>query len=338
MTTSLRPARLPDLVWRRPYALLPLPPLFWAGNLVIGRAFAQELPPFGLTFWRWVIASAVLLPFVWRALAVHRRTLLAHWPVITACAASGLAGYPLLNYIALHGTPAATAAMLNSTLPLMVPLFAWAIAREAPRPRVVAGIVLSFLGVGWIVGRGDPATLAALSIGGGEVLVLLAAAGYALYSVLLRYRPKGVPDMVFMAALTVTTAVLMLPFWLAEAAAGRSIPVEPYAIASLLFIGIFSSLLGAGLWNRCVATLGPALTGASFHLVAVYSSALAFLLLGEPVRGFHLIGIGLILLGFAIAVVPGGAAIPRLPSRISRALTDCLSRLRERSETRSGSG
>ncbi|TSD87571.1 DMT family transporter [Mycobacterium sp. KBS0706] len=329
-----------DLVWRRPYALLPLPPLFWAGNLVIGRAFAQELPPFGLTFWRWVVASAVLLPFVWRDLVAHRRALLAHWPVIIGCAASGFAGYPVLNYLGLHSTPAATAAMLNSTLPLMVPIFAWAITREAPRPRVVAGIALSFLGVGWIVGRGDPATLAALSIGGGEILVLLAVAGFALYSILLRWRPGTVPPMAFLAATTLAACVLMAPFWIFEEAAGRSVPFAPWAIASLLFIGVFSSLLGNLFWNRCVAALGPALTGASFHLMAVYSAALAFLLLGEPVHGFHLVGIGLILLGFAIAVLPGGtaASILRLPSQISRAFTDCLSRSRERSETRSGSG
>ncbi|WP_202964680.1 DMT family transporter [Inquilinus limosus] len=327
-----------DLVWRRPYVLLPLPPLFWAGNLVIGRAFAQELPPFGLTFWRWVVASAVLLPFVWRDLVAHRRDLLAHWPVIVGCAASGFAGYPVLNYLGLHTTPAATAAMLNSTLPLMVPLFAWAMTGEAPRPRVVAGIVLSFLGVGWIVGRGDPATLATLSIGGGELLVLLAVGGFALYSVLLRWRPRDVPPMAFLAATTLAACVLMAPFWIVEEAAGHSLPVAAYAIASLLFIGIFSSLVANAFWNRCVATLGPALTGASFHLMAVYSSALAFLLLGEPVRGFHLIGIGLILLGFAIAVVPKGAAMSRLPSRIFQPFADCLSRLRERLETRSGSG
>ncbi|WP_051248121.1 DMT family transporter [Inquilinus limosus] len=206
--------------------------------------------------------------------------------------------------------------MLNYTLPLMMPICAWLIAGEAPRRRVVAGIALSFLGVGWIVGRGDPATFASLSIGGGEILVLLAAAGYALYSVLLRYGPKGVPGMAFMAALTLATSALMMPFWLIEEAAGRSILLVPHTIASLLFIGIFSSLLGAALWNRCVATLGPALTGASFHLVAVYSSVLAFLLLGEPIRGFHLVGIGLILLGFAIAILPARiSARPRLHSR-----------------------
>lgn len=302
--SAARTGLLIDLLWRRPYALLPLPPLFWAANLLIGRAFGNELPPFGLTFWRWVVASLCVLPFVGRELVEKRRELFVHGRLIVAISVSGFAGYPLFNYFALHTTPAATAAMLNSALPLMVPLFGWMIAGDTPARRTIAGIVISFAGVVWIIGRGDPSILASLSIGRGEVEVLLAVAGYALYSVLLRYRPGSISDMAFVGALSVTTTVLMLPGWLIETAMGRPMPFAPYVAASVLFIGIFASLIGAALWNRCVAALGPTLTGASFHLVAVYSSALAFLLLGEPVRVFHLVGIALILAGFAIAVLP----------------------------------
>jgi drug/metabolite transporter (DMT)-like permease len=306
--TSLVSPGAAGLFRRTPYALLLLPPLFWAGNLLIGRAYASELPPFGMAFWRWIIASACVLPFVWRELLVNRREVLAHWPVILACAASGYAGYPVLNYMALHTTPAATAAMLNSTLPLMVPLLAWMVTGERPSLRALGGIALSFVGVGWIVSRGDWSVLASFSVGRGELLVLMAVAGFALYSVLLRYRPRRISDMAFLAAMTVTTSILLLPLWVGEEAAGRSIPFEPYAIVALLFIGIFASLVANALWNRCVATLGSTLTGASFHLMAVYASILAFLLLGEPVKTFHLVGIGLILAGFALAILPHRAA------------------------------
>lgn len=293
-----------QLLWRRPYGLLLFPPLFWAGNLLIGRAYADELPPFGLAFWRWVIASAVLLPFVGRELVMKRREVLAHWPVIVGCAAGGFVGYPVLNYIALHTTPAATVAMLNSTLPLMVPLLAWGIMREAPSVRTLVGIVVSFMGVGWIIGRGTWSVLASFSVGLGELLMLAAVAGYALYSVLLRYRPKSISDMGFLCTTTLAASVLLLPMWVWEQATGRFFPVEPYAIAAILFIGIFASLVANALWNRCVARLGPTLTGASFHLMAAYASVLAFVLLGEPVRAYHLVGISLILLGFTVAVLP----------------------------------
>jgi drug/metabolite transporter (DMT)-like permease len=296
------------LFWRRPYGLLLFPPLFWAGNLLIGRAFAAELPPFGMAFWRWIIALAVLVPFIWPEFKRNRRETLRAWPILFACGLTGFAGYPVLNYIALQTTPAATAAMLNSTLPLMVPLFAWVLTREPPSGRVVTGILVSFLGVGWIIARGELSVLTSLSIGQGELLVLLAVACYALYSVFLRYRPATLSPLLFLAGTCAAASACLLPFWLWEEANGHSIPLEPYAIGSLLFIGIFAALVANALWNRCVATLGPTLTGASFHLMAVYSAGLAALLLHEPVHTFHLVGVALILAGFSLAILPRRAA------------------------------
>ena len=99
---------------RTPAVLLPFPPFFWACNLLIGRAFASVLPPFGLTWLRWSVALVVLLPFVWRGLWRERPALLSHSWVVAACGLSGFAGYPVLNYIALHTTPAATAAAVTA--------------------------------------------------------------------------------------------------------------------------------------------------------------------------------------------------------------------------------
>lgn len=82
------------------------------------------------------------------------------------------------------------------------------------------------------------------------------------------------------------------------------IPFDAVSVAAVLYIGVFASLLAFILWNRCVALLGATVTGVSFHLVAVFTALLAFALLGEPVRGFHALGILLILSGFAVATLP----------------------------------
>jgi drug/metabolite transporter (DMT)-like permease len=309
--TPAAPSRtLADLFWRRPYALLLLSPLFWAGNLLIGRAYGTELPPFGLAFWRWIVALAFLLPFVWDGLRAHGKAMLRHWLIIAGCGLTGFAGYPVLNYVALHSTPAATASMLNSTLPLMVPLLAWGIAGEVPSARTIAGIAISFIGVGIIVSHGDWSVLSSFSVGLGEIIMLVAVACFALYCTLLRYRPAMLPDKLFLFATMAASAIALLPFAIWEAAIGGAFPVQPYALASLLFIGLFASLIGNAFWTQCVATLGPTLTGASFHLMAVYASVLAYVLLGEPISPFHLAGISLILIGFAVAILPPRIARP----------------------------
>ena len=48
-------------IW--PYAALTLSMLFFASNQILGRLIPGEVPPIGLSFWRWVVAALVILPF-----------------------------------------------------------------------------------------------------------------------------------------------------------------------------------------------------------------------------------------------------------------------------------
>jgi drug/metabolite transporter (DMT)-like permease len=287
-------------LWERPVALLWLPPAFWAGNLVLGRALGAVFPPVSLAVGRWLVALAVLLPLVAQPLWRQRSLLAAHWRLVLACGAFGVAGYNALGYVALQSVPAASVAFLNSTLPLMVPVAAWVLGVERITRRAIAGIAISFAGVAWIVARGDLAALTQLRFGRGELLVLVAVANYAVYSVLLRRKPAAIEPLVFLAATMVAGLLVLAPFWAFELWGGARIPTTPAALGAVLYIGVFASLLAFILWNRCVATLGATVTGVSFHLVALFTALLAFVALGEPVRGHHLAGIALILAGFFV--------------------------------------
>ncbi|MGJ7582439.1 DMT family transporter [Variovorax sp. RHLX14] len=298
---SIRNALL--ALWARPVWLLWLPPAFWAGNLVLGRALGPVFPPVSLAVGRWVVALAVLMPFVWRQAWRERDLLAKHWALIAACGAFGIAGYNALGYVALQTVPAANVAFLNSTLPLMVPLAAVILGVEPITWRALVGIGISFLGVAWIVARGETANLAALRFDGAELLVLLAVANYAVYSVLLRRKPAAINPLVFLAATVAAGLLVLTPFWAFELARGARIPMNPASIGAVFYIGVFASLFAFILWSRCVATLGATVTGVSFHLVALFTALLAFWVLKEPVRDFHLVGIALILLGFFVTTL-----------------------------------
>ena len=290
-------------LWARPVWLLWLPPAFWAGNLVLGRALGPVFPPVSLAVGRWMVALAVLAPFVWRQAWRERHLLATHWLLIAACGAFGIAGYNALGYIALQTVLAASVAFLNSTLPLMVPLAAVVLGGERITWKALAGIAISFAGVAWIVARGDMASLSALRFEGAEPLVLLAVANYAVYSVLLRRKPAAIGPLVFLAATMAAGLLVLMPFWAFELARGAHIPTDPASIGAVLYIGVFASLFAFILWSRCVAMLGATVTGVSFHLVALFTALLAFLVLGEPVRAFHVAGIVLILLGFFVTTL-----------------------------------
>jgi drug/metabolite transporter (DMT)-like permease len=297
-------ARWLDAIWQRPYLLLWLPPAFWAGNLVLGRGLADTMPPVTLAVGRWVVALAVLLPFVSGVLWRQRALLWQQRWLVLLCGAFGIAGYNALAYVALRTVPAVNVAFLNSTLPLMIPVAAFVLTRETVSSRTVLGILVSFLGVSWIVSRGNMQALLTLRFERADLLVLLAILNYALYSVLLRRRPVALDPLAFLAATMATGLLVLLPFWLWELADGAVIPVDAASLSAVLYIGIFASLLAFILWNRCVAMLGAVVTGVSFHLVAVFTATLAFIFLNEAVHGFHIVGIVMILGGFGLATLP----------------------------------
>jgi drug/metabolite transporter (DMT)-like permease len=259
---------------------------------------------------RWLVALIALAPFVVGDARRQWPQLRAAWTLILACGAFGIAGYNALAYVALQTTPTASVAFLNSTLPLMVPVAAALLGVERIAARTVLGIVISFAGVSWIVARGDLASLAGLSMAGGEILVIIAVANYALYSVLLRRKPANIEPLVFLAATMASGLAVLAPFCAYELIGGAHIPTDAASIGAVLYIGLFASLFAFILWNRCVATLGASVTGVSFHLVAVFTALLAFAVLGESVHLFHLIGIAFILTGF-FAATSGARTAPR---------------------------
>lgn len=307
-------------LWERPLVILWVPPLLWSGNIVLGRALGGSYPPVSLAVGRWLIALGVLAPFVAKRVWVQRDLLRTHWRLILACGAFGVAGYNALAYVALETTPAANVAFLNSTLPLMVPIAAMILNREAVAARTLLGIAVSFVGITWIVARGDLSLLSGLSLRGGEFLVLIAVANYALYSVLLRRKPAAIEPLVFLAASMAAGLLVLSPFLVWELASGARVPFDARSLAAVIYIGLFASLISFILWNHCVATLGASVTGISFHLVAVFSAVLAFITLGERVHLFHIVGIALILSGFFLATsrarnLPAVGAVARNPSR-----------------------
>lgn len=281
--------------------LLAVPPLLWSTNFVAGRAFAEMLPPVGWAFWRWTVATLVLLPFAIGPLWRHRAAALRAWPLLLAYGLTGIAVYNTFVYIGLHSTTATNAGLLNGAIPVFIPLVAFLLAGERIRPGQAAGIAISLLGVVWIVVQGEFAALARLTFTIGDLWILAANLDWAVYSVLLRWRPRDLPPSALLLCATATGSLMLLPFYLAEHFSGAVMPTHPLAIAAVLYVGIGPSLVAFVAWNAAVARLGATVAGLAIHLMPVFIPMLAWLLLGESFLAYHAIGMALVLAGIAVA-------------------------------------
>ncbi|MDO9710482.1 DMT family transporter [Paracraurococcus sp. LOR1-02] len=94
---------------------------------------------------------------------------------------------------------------------------------------------------------------------------------------------------------------MLLPLYGAETLAGRPMPLSAPALLAVVYVAACASVLAYLAYNRAVALVGANTAGLAMHLVPVFGTLLAILLLGEVPRVFHALGIGLIAAGIWLA-------------------------------------
>ena len=298
-------ARLAVRLWSHAWLLLSCTALFWAGNAIIGRALAGTVPPATLSFWRWLGAFAIVLPFAWPHLRRDRAVLLAHWPTMLLLGFTGVACFNVMLYTGLTTTTALNGVLMQSSQPLLVILWAALLGTEKPTLRRMLGVAISLLGVAAIAAHGNLAALLALRLNTGDLWVLTGSVIYGFYLAVLRWRP-AVHPLSFVASTFLIGAMMVLPLMLWEHSAGARIATGPWGWLGIGYTTIFPSLLAYLCINRGVELIGPGRAGQAVHLVPVFGILLAVGLLGETFHPYHAAGIMLIAAGILLASLAPG--------------------------------
>lgn len=288
--------RLIDQAW----LLMLLPPLFWAGNAVMGRAVAGAVPPIGLAFWRWVLGTLIVLPFAWKHLRHDITPLMASWKEVLLLGTLGIGMFNTFQYIALNSTTALNTVMLQSSMPVMIVLMSLLLFGDRVRAAQGAGIVVSLLGALTLISHGDPALLLGLRLNAGDVWMLVAVGVYAAYTTLLRRKP-AVHGLSFIVATFAVGAVELLPFYVWETLTQRAVEPTMTTFLAVGYVALFPSIVAYLCFNRVVELVGANSAGLAIHLVPVFGSVLAVLFLGEQPHLHHGVGIALIAIGILLA-------------------------------------
>jgi drug/metabolite transporter (DMT)-like permease len=296
----LRPDASPALL----YAMAALPPLFWSGNFLIARLMRDEIPPIQMSFWRWALAFAILLPFCATAIRADWPRIRGNLPFLALLGAIGVTAFNCFVYAALHYTTVVNAALVNALLPVVTFILAYLILKQTLSSRQVLGILVSLAGAAIVICRGDLRQLVAVAPNRGDLLVFVGMSFWAFYTVLIRWRPAGLQPLAFLGVTVAFGALFHLPFVAWEYAGRGGFPVTAQSLGALVYFAIFPSILAYIFWNRSVATLGPARTGIFMHLLPIFSALLAVLFLGETLGGHHLVGFATIVGGILLVTVP----------------------------------
>ena len=274
--------------------------LIWSVNAVVSKMSATAIDPAAISFYRWVIALAVLTPFalpgVWR----HRQQIKQSWWKLLVLGLLGMVLYQSLAYYAAHSVSALFMGILNALIPLLTVLLSVVVMRLAPTQGILLGSILSFCGLVWLVSEGEPAQLLSHGLGKGEVMMFAASASYALYGVLTKRWAIPLPNwqslwvQVAFGVLLLTPNFLMAP----------DISLNAQNIPLVLFAAVPASVIAPFLWIQGVMRLGASTASIFMNLVPIFTAVIAVIavtFLHESLHSYHFIGGGIALAGVIIA-------------------------------------
>lgn len=289
--------------------LLTLPPLLWAGNAVVGRLLVGQVPPLTLNFLRWVLTLLILLPIAWRALIPLSR-IRERWPYLLAIGVLGVGAYNSLQYLALVTSTPINVTLVASSMPVWTLLIGALFYGVRPSRRELAGAVMGLIGVALVVSRGSWQTLSAVRFVPGDLYILVAVIGWAVYTWLLARPPAHMqgerrPPWDWADILLIQTLFGLIGsalFCTGEQWVGtHEIRWSWGVAAALVYVSLGASLVAYRCYGLAVAGAGPALASFFNNLTPLMAALLSALVLGETPQAYHAVAFALIVGGIMVS-------------------------------------
>ncbi len=284
------------------FLLLTLAAAFWGGNYIVGHIMVGELSPIILSEFRWLFTALLLVCLYHKPLRNHWHKIKASFWIIFFLALCGQVLFPLNLYLSLQYTTPLNAAIYLSTTPILVLGISKVFFNDYISRANILGVVLSLMGVVYLVLQGslwDVAHLAQLNKG--DLWAMGSAASWGLYCAFLRKKDSSISSTVFVTISSLIGAMVLIPFTLyslfTEKHSFDAIALSWPLLFGLLYLVIFPSWLAYLFWSRGIAKVGAVKGEIYTHLVPFFGGVFSILFLGDKVHEYHLVSLVFIVAG-----------------------------------------
>ena len=208
-------------------------------------------------------------------------------------------------YFALHYTTATNGILIYTTPPILILAIEAAFRGRDISVREISGIVIALLGAFMIILQGDLQTLTQLEFNTGDLLFVVAAISWAIYSVLLKSEKFATLETLpLLAMLGVCGSIILAPFAIYETLSNASFPNTRDEWLVIAGIVTLSSIASFWTFQYGVKILGASIAGIFMYLLPPWGLLFAWSFLGETLENYHLLATILILSGIIVATFP----------------------------------
>lgn len=278
------------------YIKLLLTAIFWGGTFVAGRSLAQNVGPFSAAFFRFAVASILLVFITWK---VEGKLVLLKKGQILPVFLLGLTGvfcYNVFFFKGLKLIEAGRAAIIIANNPIFIALFSAVFFKEKLNALKISGIIISVFGAIIAISRGDVLEFLQGNLGLGEFYIFLCVVSWVVFSLLGKAVMSGLSPLVSVTYSSLTGTILLFMPAFREGLA-NCIYYSIYDWWNIFYLGFFGTVLGFVWFYEGINQIGPTKAGLFINFVPISAILLAFLILSEPLTISLLIGTLLVTTG-----------------------------------------
>ena len=276
--------------------------LFWAGNFIVGKiAFLENVPPFSLTFFRWLLVWLILIPFTYKELFKLKKIIFENVSLLFFLGLTSVGLFNLFIYNALNFTQVINASLFNAVIPAAIILFCFLFKLDKTNKYQILGLVFSVFGVLSIITKLDLNILLTLNFNKGDLLMIGAVITWGIYSAFLKKRKFEMSLLTFVHILCTFGLIALIPQFLYEFMQGKTVTIDFTFIYLLLYLAIFPSIGSYYCWAGAVLIIGANRAGIFLSLITLFSAIMAILFFDEKFQFYHFIGSILTLFGLFLS-------------------------------------
>jgi drug/metabolite transporter (DMT)-like permease len=268
-----------------------------ASNLVVARGGVEYVPPISLAFWRWFFVFLILLPFTYLTILKNIKYLKKEYKKLFFLGAMGCGVCGAFPFMAGMTTTVTNMGIIYTSSPIFIILISSNFYKERLKTVQFLGLGLCFVGVVSIIAKGKISLLVSLKFTSGDLWMLGAAIGWALYAVLLLNWKSKFNLFTRFSIIAFFGAVSLLPFSLIENYFIRPVVFNEKFYFWTIFAAISPGIIAFSLYAQAQRHLGASITGFTLYLFTVYGAFYGIFIFNEQLKSYHYFGALLVFAG-----------------------------------------
>ena len=272
-----------------------------ATNIIVARGGVEYVPPISLAFWRWLTVFIILAPFFLSEILSKKKEFNKEFWKLFFLGSMGCGVCGAFPFIAGMSTTMANMGIIYTSSPIFIIILSVMFFKEKINLFRITGLLLCLIGVLTIISKGNIQLLLNFKFTSGDLWMVGAAVGWAIYSIYLLNWKSNFSLMARFTLIALFGALSLFPFYIIEEFYYSNTIFNSNFIFWIMFAAISPGIIAFTLYTRVQKYVGASLAGFTLYIFSIYTAIYGILLFDEVLLNFHYIGAAFVFIGVYLA-------------------------------------